>query len=117
MLTVARVFWGAALLLAPSSVIGDLPRGRIDRSSRLVARLLGARQLAEAVFTGRHRSRRAMLAGAAVDATHAATCAALGLMRPDRRRLALSNAATATAFAVAGLAQSRRARPDARSPE
>jgi hypothetical protein len=47
-------------------------------------------------------------AGAAVDATHALTMLALALLAPDRRRLALTNVATATAFALAGMREARQ---------
>ena len=107
--TAIRAAWGAALLLAPGATLGDLPHQRIDRPARVFARILGARQLAQAAIadSARGSSRRWLLAGAAVDATHAATMVALAWRAPDRRRLALTNAATATAFAVAGGRQAR----------
>lgn len=115
LLTTARASWGTALLLSPSSVICAATNASADGPTRTVARILGARQLVEAALTGRRHYQGAILVGAAVDATHAATFAAVALIRPDRRRLALTNVATATAFAVAGLLESRWARADAQN--
>lgn len=110
-LTAIRAGWGAALLIAPGAVLRDLPHQRIDRPARAFARVLGARQLAQAALAGRRRGRASsrgwILTGAAVDATHAATMLALALLRPDRRKLALANVALASAFAAAGVHQAR----------
>ncbi len=108
LLLAAHVLWGAALLSAPRTILGDLPYCRLDRPARAVARVLGARHLAEAVVTGRGRSRGLILAGAAVDAIHAVTFAALASLRPGRRKLALTNVTTASAFALAGVVEYRR---------
>ena len=99
----ARTLWGVALLIAPGAVLSDLLHQRIDRPSRAFARILGARHLIEAVITGRRHTRGWILIGVAVDATHVATMAVLAWLRPDRRELALTNAATATMLAVAGV--------------
>lgn len=114
LLTAARVLWGAALLVAPGSVIVEATTVRASGVTQVAARLLGLRHLAEAAFTGRRHSPTPILLGAAVDGTHAATLAVLALIRPDQRRLALTNVATATTFAFAGVAESRWARADAR---
>jgi len=108
LLTVARALWGAALLIAPGAVLGDLPHQRIDRPARAFARVLGARHIIQAAITSRRHTRSWILAGAALDATHAATMAVLAGLRPDRRKLALSNTAAASMFAAAGVAESRR---------
>ena len=98
-----RVAVGSVLLIAPGVLPDDLPHLRIDRSTRVFARLLGARHLGEAVILARHRTRRWMLAGAVVDATHAMTMGVLAWLRPNRRELALTNAAVASMFATAGV--------------
>jgi len=103
LLSGARTLWGAALLIAPGAVLSDLPHQRIDRPARAFARILGARHLIEAAITGRRHTREWILAGATVDATHAATMAVLAWLRPSRRELALTNAATATMLAAAGV--------------
>lgn len=106
-LTLVRAAWGAALLLAPGRVLSALPHQQIDRSACAFARVLGARNLAQAAVIARRPTRGWILAGAAVDATHATTMVALALLKPDRRKLALTNIATAGAFASAGLHRAR----------
>ena len=106
-LTAIRTCWGAALLIAPGAVLGALPHQQIDRPARVFARLLGARNVAQAALIARRPTQRWIPAGVAVDATHAATMVALALLRPDRRKLALANVATASAFAVAGVHQAK----------
>ena len=106
-LSAIRAGWGAALLIAPGAVLRELSHQRIDHSARVFARILGARDLAQAAIAQRRPGRGWIFAGAAVDATHAATMVALAALRPDRRRLALTNAATAIAFAAAGLYEAR----------
>jgi hypothetical protein len=69
----ARLGWGAALALAPARVCRLLTATPLDRRASLVTRVLGARTLAQTLLLSAHRSRRAVLAGAAVDAAHAAT--------------------------------------------
>ncbi len=107
-LIVVRVLWGTVLLIAPEVVLRDLPHQRIDRAARGFARVLGARHLTQAAITSRDGTHRWLVAGAVVDATHAATMAGLAALRPDRRNLALTNVATATALAAAGAAEARR---------
>jgi hypothetical protein len=102
-----RLLWGTALLVAPEAVLNHLPHQRIDRPVRTFARLLGTRHLVQAAITTRYPTPRSIQTGAAIDATHAATMAMLAAIRPDRRDLALTNAATATALAGAGLANAR----------
>ena len=104
-----RVVSGAGLLIAPGALLGDLLNERIDRPARVFARILGARHLAQAAIMARHHTPKWILAGAAVDATHAATVALLAAVRPDRRRLALTNVASATMLAVSGVYEARHA--------
>ncbi len=105
--TAIRAAWGAALLIAPNAVLHYLSHQRIDRPDRVFARVLGTRDLAQAAILSRRPTRGWILVGAAIDATHASTMLALALLMPDRRRLALVNAATATAFVAAGVHQAR----------
>ncbi len=109
LLIAVRVLWGTALLITPEALLRDLPHQRIDRPARMFARVLGARHLVQAVITGRGGTRGWVRVGAAVDATHAATMTGLAVLAPDRRKLALTNVATATGLAGAGLVVSRRA--------
>jgi hypothetical protein len=102
------MLWGTALLVAPEAVLSQLPHQQIDRPARNFARLLGTRHLVQAAITTRYPTPRSILAGAAIDATHAATMAILAAIRPDRRELALTNAAIATALSAAGVAKAKR---------
>ncbi len=101
-----RGVWGALLLVEPGLVLRVLPHPRIDRGTLVFARVLGARDLIQAVIVGRHRSRDWILASVAVDGTHAATMALFAAVDRDRR-LALCNVVIATTFAVAGVQQAR----------
>ncbi len=103
-----RLIYGSALLLAPDAVLAERTNGPIDRRAVLVARVLGARQIVQAVVVRRKRSRGWILGGVAIDATHAATMLLLALNDRRRRTLATANALGATAFALVGLRQARR---------
>ncbi len=111
-LTAVRTLWGTVLLVVPEAILQDLPHERVDRPARVVARVLGLRHLTEAAVTGRRNSSTLIRAGAIVDAIHATTFAALAALRPDRRKLALTNVATASALAAAGVIESRRCGSD-----
>jgi hypothetical protein len=107
-LAAIRAAWGTALLLAPDAVLRAVARERCDARTRRVTRVLGGRELVQGMVAARHRSRSSILAGAAVDATHAATMVALALSRPVYRRPATASALTAASFALAGLRKALR---------
>lgn len=95
-LLLARAAWGATLLLAPRAVLrrcGDPP----GRAVRAGARLLGARHLAEAALRRRFAAPQDTIWFRAVDLSHAATMALLGVARPPYRRAAF------TSLAVSGI--------------
>lgn len=102
---------GAPLLIAPGTLLGDLPNQRIDRTARGLARLLGTRHLAEAAILARRHTHEWILAGAAVDAAHALSMLLLAWLRPARRELALSSAAGATLLAGCSVHYDQRERP------
>jgi hypothetical protein len=107
-----RACLGATLLAAPRVLLGDLPHQRIDRTACVFARMLGARHLLEAAVLARRHTHGWLLLGAAVDATHSLSMLALARLRPDRRELALSNAAMAAVLAGQGVAYALRAAPE-----
>jgi hypothetical protein len=74
-----------------------------------VARLLGARELAQAELTRRRPTREVLLAGAGVDLLHAASMAGLASADPGRRRLAVHNATSATLLALGSWLAARAA--------
>jgi hypothetical protein len=103
-LQLARVSYGTALLLAPGVAIflvtGHLP----GRRARRVARLLGARHLAQAALTAVVPLPEVFMVGAGVDALHAASMVILAAVDRTARRAALADAAVEAAFAATGLA-------------
>jgi hypothetical protein len=105
-----HVCLGAPLLMVPSRVVGALPHQRIDRSVRLFARILGARHLAEAAVLARRHTHDWILAGAAVDATHALCMLLLARLEPAQRKLALTNAAGAACLAACSVHYDQRER-------
>jgi hypothetical protein len=99
-LQLARADYGTALVLAPGPAIllatGRLPGRRACR----VARLLGARHLAQATLTALAPLPAVFGAGAEVDALHAASMLMLAAVDRAARRDTVAEAA----FAAAGLA-------------
>jgi hypothetical protein len=106
-LTKVRTAWGAFLLLGPETLAAP-SRAQIDPATLIFERVLGARHLIQAVVVCRWPNRLAILIGAATDAAHALTMLALAAVNTSRRTPKLVNCATAFAFALAGLRQSKR---------
>ncbi len=90
--------WGVLLVAAPGGVLTSLPGVQPTSSTRAVARVLGARQLAQgaAALAGSQIARRAWW----VDALHAASMLVLAATAPAHRRLAATDAVVAAAFAT-----------------
>ena len=105
----ARFVLGSLLLATPAQILGPVSHRRIGAGEQAVARLLGARNLIEAAVVARRRSRGWLLAGAAVDSTHAVSMITLAAVRPDRRRLATASALAAAVTATAGIVAARDA--------
>ncbi len=103
-LVTIRSAYGAVLLLTPSPGLAVLAGSPVDRGALVVARILGTRELVQSALTGRHPTRKRLLAGAGVDTLHAASMLALARLDDRHRRLALHNAATATLLATASVA-------------
>jgi hypothetical protein len=99
-----RACYGAALLCVPGPALhlatGQDPSPR----ARAVARVLGARHLAQAVLTLCRPGPAVFLAGAGIDACHAASMLAVAAAEPPMRRAGLADATVATALAAAGAA-------------
>ena len=103
-LQMARAGYAGALLRQPAGAIrmatGRLPSRRAYR----VARLLGARHLAQATLTTLVPLPGVFVAGAGVDALHAVSMVMLAAADNTARRAALTDAAVEAAFAATGLA-------------
>lgn len=90
-----RATWGAALLLAPRFMLERVNHVQVDTKSLVVARILGARQLTQAVLSGVSPSPEVLAMGVWVDAVHSATALALAGIDHDRARAGLTDAAVA----------------------
>ena len=104
---VVRSAYGLSLLLAPGAVIGVASGGTTLRISMTVGRVLGARHLVQALITGRVGTRGWLLAGAAVDATHALSMVGLAALNADHRLPAALDAVLATGLSLNGLREAR----------
>ena len=106
-----RGAYGLALCAAPGTLIWLAGGSPASRQARTVARILGARHLAQAgVYAvalsrgwppGQARARKALLTlGAEADVLHAASMLGLALADRAQRRAGLADAAIALAFAA-----------------
>lgn len=107
-LGVVRGGWGIVALSLPDLVVGRVLHAPLDRRTRTVIRVLGARHCAQAVLSGGTPTPRVLATGAGVDAVHGLTMLVLAVLDPPRRRLALTSAALAAAFAAAGVISASR---------
>jgi len=108
----SRAGIGAVLLFFPGLIVGLVASRPLGRGPRRIIRLLGARQLSQALVTGSRPSVAALLLGAEVDVAHAASMVILALCSRRWRRAALVDAVIASLFAAVGAAAARhRGRP------
>lgn len=106
---VTRALWGLALLTRPRDVLRQVHRIQVDRTSIVVARILGARHLTQAVLSGVRPSPEVLAMGVWVDGAHAATALGLAVVDRDRASAGLVDTVAATAWAGAGLHDLRHA--------
>ncbi|PZS20509.1 MAG: hypothetical protein DLM57_01115 [Pseudonocardiales bacterium] len=99
---VLRAAWGAALLFAPGLVLRDVHRVRVDAKSVVIARILGARHLIQAVLSGVSPSPEVLAIGVWVDVAHASTALGLAAADRSRARAGLTDTAIAGTFASLG---------------
>lgn len=100
---IARAGWGLALLVAPRPVLRRFHGVRVDRTSLVVARVLGARHLTQAVLSGVDPSPEVLAMGVWVDGAHAASAVGLAAVDHTRVRAGLLDAGLALTWAVAGV--------------
>lgn len=98
----ARAAWGAALVTKPRIVLEQVHGLRVDRTSLVVARVLGARHLAQAVLSGVRPSPEVLAMGVWVDVAHAASGVGLAVADRERARAGLTDAGIAMVWAAAG---------------
>jgi hypothetical protein len=98
----ARAGWGTALLVAPRQVMTTVHHVGVDTKSLAIARILGARQLTQAVLSGLRPSPEVLAMGVWVDAVHAMTALGLAALDRSRARAGLIDTAIAALWAVIG---------------
>jgi hypothetical protein len=99
----ARAGYGLALLCVPGSMITAMTGEPASNRSRAVARVLGARHLAQAAVCGMVPIRALIRAGAAADGLHAASMLTLAGVEPGLRRTLLADTAIAATLASVGV--------------
>jgi len=106
-----RAGYGVLLVCAPEPVVRRYAGRRADRRARVVARILGARHLTQAVLTLGSPGPTVLALGVEADLAHAASMLGLASVDRARRRAALIDAVGAGSFAVAGAVLTRRTPP------
>ncbi len=103
-----RAGYGLALLCVPGRMITGLTGAPASGRARAVARVLGARHLAQGAICGMVPARGLIRAGAAADGLHAASMLALAGAEPGLRSALMADTAIAAIFASAGVAALRQ---------
>lgn len=109
-----RAAWGGALLLAPDSTLSRIHGLKIDTKSEVIARILGARQLAQAGLSGIEPSPEVLAMGVWVDLAHAASAFGLAVVDRSRARGGITDGVVALTWAGIGyrdLVQARTTPP------
>jgi hypothetical protein len=110
---IVRGAYGAVLCVAPGTLI-RLAGGRPDARTCGIGRVLGARHLAQAALSAARPTPAVLVLGAEVDLLHSASMLALGILDAPRRRIGLTDAVLAAAFAADELLTARRRAAGAR---
>ena len=108
----ARGAYGLAELAVPRTAMHAF-RISPQRSSVLVTRLLGARELAQVTVSAAVPTRAVLGVGLVVDVLHALSMVGVATVSRQHRRAALTSAAMTGLFALAGAATVRSAPPSA----
>ena len=87
---VVRSVWGAALLVTPQTMLSRVHGVEVDRRAVVVVRILGARHLVQAAFSGISPSPEVIAGGVWVDTVHSVV--AFGLAITDRHRAVAATA-------------------------
>ncbi len=100
---IVRGLWGAALLAAPGAVLTRVHGLEPDRTAVAVARILGARHLVQATFSGVNPSPEVLAAGTWVDSVHSVTAFGLAAADSRRARVGITDGIVAALWASFGL--------------
>jgi|SRR5262245_41631602 len=106
----SRAVWGVALLAAPRVLLRTV-RTPADPSTVAIARVLGARHLAQSLVTALRPSPTVRALGMAVDGTHALTAVITAARDRDRRVPALIETGLAVSWIATASAAPARRRP------
>ncbi len=98
-----RAGWGAVLFAAPRAVLIEIRGVQVDRKAIVVTRILGGRQLVQAMLSGIRPSPEILAAGVWVDGVHALTAFGLALADRRRARIGLADGLVAALWAGLGL--------------
>lgn len=98
-----RTGWGIALLVAPRTVLTQVPGVRVGRKALVVARILGARHLVQASLSGINPTPEILAAGVWVDTVHSLTALGLAVADHSRARAGVTDSVVAALWAGAGL--------------
>jgi hypothetical protein len=96
-----RAAWGTLLITVPGWYLAA-GRGRDDRTSRAVLRVLGARHLVQAAVVATRPSRPVLDLAVGVDVAHAVSAVAFASVDGHQRRIAWTEATVASSWAVTG---------------
>jgi hypothetical protein len=107
-MNLVRAGYGIALLCLPGTLITAVTGDPASVRVRAVARVLGARQLAQAAICGLAPVRDLIEAGVAADGLHAASMLMMAGAEPGLRRALLTDAVIAATFAGAAATSVRR---------
>jgi hypothetical protein len=116
MIVWARIAYGVVLLVLPNPVLRAVTRKSTTARERALARVLGARLLAQAAVTDIRPDAVSVALGAETDFVHALSMLAWAVVDRGSRGLTLLSAAVAGLFAAAGAAQARRTPAHASAP-
>lgn len=97
-----RAGWGAVLLTVPGIVLASLRGVQVDRKALIVARILGARHIVQALASGINPSPETLAAGVWVDTVHAMTALGLAAVDRDRAQGGVADAIVAASWAGLG---------------
>jgi hypothetical protein len=111
-LGLTEAIWGAVLLSSTGSLLPRVARESLDPRVIPVARVLGARHLAQGLVIALRPNHLTLQVGAAVDALHSATMVTAAAANLGPRRLTMASALMAGAFSAAATQVGQAVLPD-----
>ncbi len=99
---ILRAAWGVALLAAPDVVLTRVHKVHVDRPALVIARILGARHLTQALLSGIDPTPEVLAAGVWVDTVHSITAFGLAAVDRHRARAGVTDGVVAAAWAGLG---------------